>query len=161
MKELQEVLREVCNVLNKKGVRYVVVGGCAVILHGYFRTTNDIDLLVDPSSENVAKIREALYEIFEEEEVWEIGDEDIQKFTVLRYVPQKIDITIDLMARIGSVDIEKALEDVDWIDLDETRIPLCGLTTLIETKKGVRPKDKDDLLFLRGKKEYVEEKNKK
>ena len=65
------------------------------------------------------------------------------------------------MARIGSVDIEKALEDVEWIDVDKTRIPLCGLTTLIETKKGVRPKDKDDLLFLRGKKEYAEEKDKK
>lgn len=161
MKELQKVLREVCNVLNKRRVRYVVVGGCAVILHGYFRTTNDIDLLVDPSSKNVAKIRDALYEIFKEEEVWEIGDKDIKKFTVLRYVPKKIDVAIDLMARIGSVDIEKALEDAEWINLDETRIPLCGLTTLIETKKGVRPKDKDDLLFLRGKKEYVEEKNKK
>jgi predicted nucleotidyltransferase len=161
MKELKEVLREVCNVLNNKGVRYVVVGGCAVILHGYFRATNDIDLLVDPSPENVTKIREGLYKIFKEEEIWEIGDEDIKKFTMLRYAPQKIDITIDLMSRIGSVDIEKALEDVEWIDLDETRIPLCGLTTLIETKKGVRPKDKDDLLFLRGKKEYVEEKNKK
>ena len=161
MKELQTVLREVCNVLNKRGSRYVVVGGCAVILHGYFRATNDIDLLVDSSSENVAKIRDALYEIFKEEEIWEIEDEDIKKFTVVRYAPQKIDITIDLMAEIGSVDIEKALEDVEWIDLDETRIPLCGLTTLIETKKGVRPKDKDDLLFLQGKKEYVEEKNKK
>lgn len=161
MKELQTVLREVCNVLNKRGVRYVIVGGCAVILHGYFRTTNDIDLLVDPSPENVVRIRDALYEIFKDEEVWEIGDEDIKKFTVLRYVPKKIDIAIDLMARIGSVDIEKALEDAEWIDLDETQIPLCGLTTLIETKKGVRPKDKDDLLFLRGKKEYVEEKNKK
>lgn len=161
MKELQTVLREVCNVLNTRGVRYVIVGGCAVILHGYFRTTNDIDLLVDPSPENVVRIRDALYEIFKEEEVWEIEDEDIKKFTVLRYAPKKIDIAIDLMARIGFVDIEKALEDVEWIDLDGTRIPLCGLTTLIETKKGVRPKDKDDLLFLRGKKEYIEEKNKK
>jgi predicted nucleotidyltransferase len=161
MKELQEVLREVCNVLNKRGVRYVVVGGCAVILHGYFRATNDIDLLVDPSSENVAKIRDALYEVFEEEEIGEIGDEDIKKFIVLRYAPKNIDITIDLMAGIGSVDIDKALEDVEWIELDETRIPLCGLTTLIETKKGLRPKDKDDLLFLRGKHAYIEEKNKK
>lgn len=161
MKELQEVLREVCNVLNKRGVRYVVVGGCAVILHGYFRTTNDIDLLVDPSSENVVKIREGLYEIFNDEDVWEIKDEDIKKYTVLRYAPHKSDITIDLMARIGSVDIEKAFEDVEWVDLDKTKIPLCGLTTLIETKKGVRPKDKDDLLFLRGKKEYAEEKDKK
>ena len=34
--------------------------------------------------------------------------------------------------------------------------PVCGLSTLIETKKGIRPKDKEDLLFLIGKKEYLE-----
>ena len=33
---------------------------------------------------------------------------------------------------------------------------MCGLSTLIETKKGIRPKDKEDLLFLMGKKEYLE-----
>lgn len=50
--ELQKQLIELCAALNRSGVRYVVIGGCAVILHGYFRTTNDIDLLLEPSAEN-------------------------------------------------------------------------------------------------------------
>lgn len=33
--------------LNDVGVRYVVVGGLAVVLHGYVRLTADVDLMVD------------------------------------------------------------------------------------------------------------------
>lgn len=33
--------------LNQRGVRYVVVGGLAVILHGHVRLTADIDLVID------------------------------------------------------------------------------------------------------------------
>ena len=46
------------------------------------------------------------------------------------------------------------------MEIEGIRIPLCGLTTLIETKKGARAKDKEDLLFLRGKKEYIEKEHK-
>jgi hypothetical protein len=38
----------------------VLIGGFAVIAHGGARTTRDIDLLVDDSPENVARIRTAL-----------------------------------------------------------------------------------------------------
>ena len=33
--------------LDEAGARYVVVGGLAVVLHGYARLTSDIDLVVD------------------------------------------------------------------------------------------------------------------
>lgn len=39
--------------LNDAGVRYVVVGGFAVVVHGYARFTADIDLMLDLSQENV------------------------------------------------------------------------------------------------------------
>jgi len=45
--ELQKEIIRVCEALNKEDAKYVVVGGCALILHGYYRTTHDIDLLVD------------------------------------------------------------------------------------------------------------------
>jgi hypothetical protein len=49
-----------------------------------------------------------------------------------------------------------AIQDIEEIELEGIKIPVCGLSTLIETKKGIRPKDKEDLLFLIGKKEYLE-----
>jgi predicted nucleotidyltransferase len=46
--------------LNNNGVRYVVVGGVAVVLHGYARLTADLDLAVDLSMSEARKAIEAL-----------------------------------------------------------------------------------------------------
>ena len=57
--QLKDLL-SLCRALNGAGARYVIVGGFAVILHGYARGTMDLDLLIDPSPENVRKIKVAL-----------------------------------------------------------------------------------------------------
>lgn len=46
--------------LNDEGVRYVVVGGLAVLAYGVLRATNDIDIVVDLEEDNVARATEAL-----------------------------------------------------------------------------------------------------
>lgn len=46
--------------LNDAGVRYVVVGGLAVLAHGILRATNDIDIVLDLEEDNVARATEAL-----------------------------------------------------------------------------------------------------
>lgn len=55
-----EDLIELCRYLNNAGARYVVIGGFAMIYHGYTRGTNDIDLLIDTSANNIGKIKIAL-----------------------------------------------------------------------------------------------------
>jgi predicted nucleotidyltransferase len=37
----------VADVLNRRGARYLLVGGLAVVAHGYLRTTQDIDIILD------------------------------------------------------------------------------------------------------------------
>ena len=49
--------------LNKARVKYVVVGGTAVVLHGYRRFTDDLDLLVFLEEKNLDKLFEALKDI--------------------------------------------------------------------------------------------------
>ncbi|MGZ4129114.1 MAG: DUF6036 family nucleotidyltransferase [Actinomycetota bacterium] len=46
--------------LNARGVRYIVVGGLAVVLHGYARLTVDVDLVVDLSPGEAMKAISAL-----------------------------------------------------------------------------------------------------
>ena len=41
--------------LQEAGVRYVVVGGVALVLHGVVRLTVDLDLMLEMSRENLAK----------------------------------------------------------------------------------------------------------
>jgi predicted nucleotidyltransferase len=154
--ELQKEIVRVCKALNSEGVKYVVVGGCAVILHGYYRTTHDIDLLVDSSVENIRRLKKAFQEIFKSNEISEIRDVDIDQYAVVRFAPESEEIVIDLIGKIGTIDFKMANQDMEEIELEGIKIPVCGLSTLIETKKGVRPKDKEDVFFLKGKKEYLE-----
>jgi predicted nucleotidyltransferase len=153
--ELQKEIVRVCEALNSEGVKYVVVGGCAVILHGYYRTTHDIDLLVDSSIENVRRLKKAFQKIFKSDEISEIRDVDIDQYAVVRFAPESEEIVIDMIGKIGKIDFKMAIQDIEEIELEGIKIPVCGLSTLIETKKGIRPKDKEDLLFLLGKKEYL------
>lgn len=46
--------------LNDVGVRYVVVGGLAVVLHGHARLTADVDLVVDLADEQASRAIETL-----------------------------------------------------------------------------------------------------
>lgn len=43
--------------LNREGVTYVVIGGMAVLAHIPYRTTRDLDVLIEPTLENAEKAR--------------------------------------------------------------------------------------------------------
>jgi Nucleotidyl transferase AbiEii toxin, Type IV TA system len=78
-----EDIRRICRALADAEARYVLIGGFAVILLGGERTTKDIDLLVDPAPDNVARLKKAL-SILEDDAAREIELGDLQKYTVVR-----------------------------------------------------------------------------
>ena len=53
-------IQEFLLLLSKYGVKYVIVGGEAVIYYGYARLTGDIDIFFEPSQENAEKLYELL-----------------------------------------------------------------------------------------------------
>ena len=53
-------LIKLCAALNARGALYIVVGGMAVIHQGFLRATEDIDLLLERSPENINKVRRAM-----------------------------------------------------------------------------------------------------
>ena len=50
------IYEEIFKEFESVGVRYLVVGGMAVNLFGYARMTMDMDIMVDLSDENLARI---------------------------------------------------------------------------------------------------------
>lgn len=46
--------------LNSEGASYVVIGGMAVLLYVPYRTTRDIDVLIEPALENARRVRDAV-----------------------------------------------------------------------------------------------------
>ncbi len=81
--------------LNEAGARYVLIGGFAVIAHGSGRTTKDIDLLVDPAPDNIARLRTGLG-VLADNAAAEIEDDDVEKYTVVRVADE---VMVDLMGR--------------------------------------------------------------
>lgn len=55
---VHESLREITSQLGKLGIPYAVMGGMALVAHGYLRTTEDIDILV--TEEGLKAIHESL-----------------------------------------------------------------------------------------------------
>ena len=52
--------KRLLSALSLKKVEYLVVGGYAVIYHGYVRTTGDLDIWVALDAENAAKVEAAI-----------------------------------------------------------------------------------------------------
>lgn len=56
--KVYETLQNVSRSLSKAGIEYAVIGGMALVIHGYSRTTQDVDLLLTP--EGLETFRTAL-----------------------------------------------------------------------------------------------------
>ena len=52
MEKVKENVKQICRLLNKHEVDYILIGGWAVIYHGYPRATADIDFLYKATIEN-------------------------------------------------------------------------------------------------------------
>jgi len=153
---LSDFFLKVCKALNKENVEYVIIGGFAMILHGYSRFTEDIDIFIKPTEKNVEKLKVSLRKLFDDDSIEEISHSDLLQYAVIRYgTPEGF--YIDLIGRIGEI---ASYEEVDAGKeikvVDDVPIPVCGVEKLLFLKEGtLRNKDKMDAIFLKEKLEKL------
>lgn len=133
-----------CRSLNREGARYVVIGGMAVIQAGFVRATEDIDLLIDASPDNIARVRRALMDL-PDAAVREMGDRDVEQYTVVRVADE---IVVDLLRAACGITYAEASASVDVVTIDGVPIPLAQPALLWKTKQTFRDKDRLDRAFL-------------
>jgi len=121
-----------------------VIGGFAVIFHGYQRTTADIDLLVDPSPDNVERIRQALC-VLEDRAALEVEPTDLMTYTVVRVADE---VVVDLMGRACGVTLEDIEANVVTGIVDGVPVRYASAADLVRLKQTLRPKDAVDRMFL-------------
>lgn len=152
-KDIQEFLE----LLDKHQVKYVIVGGEAVIYYGSARLTGDVDFFFGTSKENAQCLYDTLHEFWEGdipgvdsfEELMEPG-------TILQFgVPPN---RIDLVNHIDGVTFEESWKGKTTISvkISGKSIPVyfIGLDQLIANKEAIgRPKDLEDLKYLKKAKE--------
>ncbi len=141
-----EDLVALCSELNSRGALYVVVGGFAIRGAGYIRATMDIDLLIDCSLANEAKVYGALRSL-PDRAVDQLEAGDVEKFTVVRVADE---IVVDLMKSASGIDYAAAVEGIVIRQIDGVAIPFASPELLWRMKRTThREKDGLDLLFLR------------
>lgn len=101
--ELEDLV-SLCKALNAEGVWYVLIGGFAVILHGFVRGTKDIDLLVDASTENIQRLKRAMA-VLPDNAIALIADDELEKYQVIRVADE---IVVDLMKTACGIDYRRA-----------------------------------------------------
>lgn len=136
-----------CRALNAHQVKYLVVGGMAMIQQGYLRATDDIDLLLDDTPDNIERVRLAL-EILPDKAIREMNAADLEDYTVVRVADA---IIVDLMLETCGISYQEAQGDIEYVEVTDVRIPFASAGLLVRMKQTGREKDRLDLLFLRQK----------
>jgi hypothetical protein len=91
--ELIPDFKEFIQLLNENKIEYLVVGGIAVILHGYPRYTIDIDFWVNPTKENAKKLIKTLDLFgFHFDNLTEEDLSNVDQIIQLGFPPNRLDI---------------------------------------------------------------------
>lgn len=141
----QEDFRDFIKALNKSNVRYIMVGGMAVILHGHPRVTGDMDIWVERSEENYKKLANAFYQF-----QMPLFDMSLQKFLNVNendvFSFGRNPVGIDIMTEVKGLIFEDAYNLSALINDDGLPIRIINLNDLIKAKKASgRLKDLDDI----------------
>jgi len=136
--------------LDRYSVKYVIVGGEAVIHYGYVRLTGDVDFFYGNDVENVARLFAALVDF------WDGDIPGFERAEELRPRGQVVQFgrppnRIDLLNDISGVSFGEAWRSRETLVADDgTPVHLISLALLIANKEAsARPKDLDDVAFLR------------
>jgi len=120
-------------------VQFLLVGGYAVGVHGYQRTTNDIDFWVWPNPENAARVVRALEKFGAP--MFNISNEDFEREGTVFQIGVA-PIRIDVLTSIAGVSFEEAYRNAKIAAVDGIAFPVIPLQELIKNKRATgRGKD--------------------
>jgi predicted nucleotidyltransferase len=127
---LEKDFKEFLELLNRNAVKYLLIGGYAVVAHGYSRYTKDMDW-VEMSLENATRIVKTLEDFgmgslgLTEQDLLEPGT-----FVQIGYPP----VRIDILNKVAGLDFEAAYASRKEHTIDGVRVWLIGLDDLRKNK---------------------------
>ncbi len=136
---------EILSAMIKHNVEFMLIGGYAVIVHGYRRTTGDMDLWLNPTNDNKIKLHDALKDVgFYEKDLEYFLTLDFTKHLVFSIgsEPQKI----DFLTKISNVEYSEADSHKITHEFEGIFIPVIHLNDLVLSKINTgRKQDKADI----------------
>jgi predicted nucleotidyltransferase len=147
-KDLRAATRDdlllVLKLLNQSDVEYMLVGGYALLAHGYKRATTDIDVLVPGNFDTGKKMIRALMALPNQA----AKDMEPEWFAEGGTIRVGDAFMVDVMTNANGHTYEELLDHVETIDLDGTPVRTLDLQGLLLTKQTSRAKDVADRLAI-------------
>lgn len=140
--DFQDLIQE----LNFNNVEYILVGGYAVILHGYFRTTGDMDLWIRPTKENYSRMTKAFAQFGLPTKAIDLNDFlNTTDFDVFTFgLPP---ISVDIMTKVKGLNFEDCYTRAEEYKIESNfTVTVLSFDDLITAKKkAARFKDYADI----------------
>lgn len=133
------------------GLEYVLIGAAAMGFHGLVRATEDLELFIRATAENIEKLRAAFRAVYEgDPHINDISSADLLgEYPSVRYVPPSGNLYFDVMTRLGEVASFESIE-AEVKEEDGTHIRVATPAALYRMKKGtIRAQDQVDAAALR------------
>jgi hypothetical protein len=142
---LNDDFRDFIKALNEQDVRYLLVGGYSVILHGYSRTTGDMDIWVERSKDNYLNLKKAFVQFGMS--VFDMTEENFLSHPAWDvFTFGKPPVAIDLMVKLKGLDFDEAFNRSVIFNDEELQVRTIHKNDLIQAKKSAgRNKDLNDL----------------
>lgn len=144
---LTQDFREFIQLLNENSVRYLVVGGYAVAIHGHPRYTKDIDIWIERSFENTTNIVQALIR-FGFDSLGLTQQDFLETDTIIQlgFPPNRIDI----LTSLSGIDFKDCYPSRKKVSIEGVVVDFIDLENLIKNKiASGRNQDLADLDHLR------------
>lgn len=139
---LNKDFRDLFASLNDAGAEYLLVGGYAFAVHAHPRFTKDLDVWVNPTPDNAARVLRALRAFGAP--LHGLSQEDLARPGLVFQIgvpPNRIDV----ITGIDGVDFDEAWPARLPTDYGDQAVPVIGRTHLIRNKRATgRPQDQLD-----------------
>ena len=145
-----EILKRILAALEARGVHYAIIGAVALNLHGLARSTEDLDIFVEPEASNIDRLKLALRDAIDDPDIDGITAADLLgEYPAIQYVPPEGAFHLDILTRLGDAftfaDLET--ERVAYEDLLVTAVTPRMLYRM--KRDTVRPRDAADAAAIR------------
>ncbi len=132
--------------LKENKVDFVIIGATAFPVHGYARSTLDIDIFLRPEKSNAEKVRLALLKFG-----YDVSDINIEDLLKKKVLIRQYAVETDIHPFVKGVDFNHVWKNKVKAKFGDTFVYFASLDDLIKMKRAAgRPKDLEDLKFLRG-----------
>jgi predicted nucleotidyltransferase len=131
--------------LNGHKARYLVIGASAFPVYGYARATLDLDIFIEPTPENAARVRAALTDFG-----YDLTDVSVDELRTKKVLIRQYALETDVHPFVKGITFEDAWARRVNDQIKGVPVAFACLDDLIRMKEAAgRPKDLEDLRVLR------------